>query len=58
VDTREWTEVRRCIAEDYQQSYGDLPADLRIKAITVGMLDESVRAVNELGLDFLKVTTI
>ncbi|MCI5211543.1 MAG: hypothetical protein D3910_22800, partial [Candidatus Electrothrix sp. ATG2] len=52
----EWTEVRRFVADDYQQTYGDLPDDLHIKAITVGMLDESKRAVNELGLDFIEIT--
>jgi hypothetical protein len=46
---------RRTISDDYQQSYGELPVDLAISEITIGMMDDSKAKVNEMGIEYIKI---
>ncbi len=50
-----WTVLRRNISEDYLRCYGDVPLRLAISEITIGMLDDSTRQSNELGIEYLKI---
>lgn len=51
----EWTVLRRSLPDDYRQSYGEIPDDLRVKEITIGMVDDSSEKMNELGLEYIKI---
>jgi len=50
-----WMICNRSLADDYKQSYGDLPDDLAISEITVGMMDDSREKVNEMGIEYIKI---
>jgi hypothetical protein len=50
-----WMAHRRTISDDYQQSYGELPVDLAISEITIGMMDDSKAKVNEMGIEYIKI---
>ncbi|BBO81950.1 hypothetical protein DSCO28_25160 [Desulfosarcina ovata subsp. sediminis] len=52
-----WTVRRRSLSADYRQSYGDIPDDLRIKEITIGMMDDSSEKMNESGLEYIKIVS-
>lgn len=50
-----WMVHRRTISNDYQQSYGQLPSNLAISDITIGMMDDSKAKVNEMGIEHIKI---
>lgn len=50
-----WMVHRRTISKDYQQSYGQLPSNLAISDITIGMMDDSKAKVNEMGIEHIKI---
>jgi hypothetical protein len=50
-----WMVHRRTISDDYKQSYGELPVDLTISEITIGMMDDSKAKVNEMGMEYIKI---
>jgi hypothetical protein len=51
----DWRIVRRSIADDYLTSYGGLPEDFRITGITIGMMDDSITTVNEMGMAYFRI---
>lgn len=49
-----WMIHRRTIAEDYRQCYGQVPINLAMTAISIGMMDDSLTRVNEMGIEYFK----
>jgi hypothetical protein len=50
-----WMVRRRTISDDYKLSYGELPVNLAISEITIGMMDDSKAKVNEMGIEYIKI---
>lgn len=50
-----WMVHKRTISNDYEQSYGQVPVDLAISEITIGMMDDSKAKVNEMGIDYIQI---
>ncbi len=55
IPRNKWMISKRSIANDYKQSYGDLPDNFRITEITIGMMDDSRVKVNEMGIEYIKI---
>jgi hypothetical protein len=51
----QWMVYRRTISNDYQRSYGQVPVNLAISEITIGMMDDSKAKVNEIGIEYIKI---
>ncbi|MGD9366799.1 MAG: hypothetical protein PVH87_13950 [Desulfobacteraceae bacterium] len=50
-----WMVHKRTISNDYQQSYGQVPVNLAISEITIGMMDDSKAKVNEMGIEYIQI---
>ncbi len=51
----QWSECRRTISLDYSSTYGDMPFQLSIREIVIGMYDDSTAKINELGIEYIKI---
>lgn len=50
-----WLVHKRTISNDYQQSYGQVPVNLAISEITIGMMDDSKTKINEMGIEYIQI---
>lgn len=50
-----WMVHKRTIPNDYQQSFGQVPVDLAISEITIGMMDDSKTKINEMGIEYIQI---
>lgn len=51
----QWSVCRRTISVDYSITYGDMPEQLSIQEVVIGMFDDSKAKVNELGIEYIMI---